>query len=120
MFDLLGGKFELRIWLAILLIVVTTTLTLIGDQATFVHPAKTTFERVLTLLPVLIYSWVENRVTCFALTVACYGGTVGVISYATVTFLERKVFEPLFFRRMIQTKLREERLFNQYMNRFKS
>ncbi len=119
MTDFFNSKFESRVWLGVLLIVITIILSVVGDQSTFVREPRNDFETMLTILPVITYQLVMDRTTCFVLDLAAYGFLLGVGSYGILIILERLVFEPLFFKRMIQTKLREEKLFNQYMNDLK-
>jgi hypothetical protein len=119
MFDFLQGKFELRIWLGVLLLVSSLLLTLLGDQATFVHPPRNSLEILLTFLPVFEYYLIEDRSICFIVTMAIYGGALGGLGVGIMQFLEQQIFEPMFFKKMIQTKLREEKLFNQYLDELK-
>ena len=120
MLDLFAGKFELRIWLSVLLMATSLILGLLGDQATFVHPPENDLERLLTVLPAITYLLTGDRTTAFAMSIASYGAILAGVGYGLMNFLERQIFEPLYFKGMIRSKLREEKLFNHYINKYKS
>ena len=67
----------------------------------------------------LLFQILPDRTICFILEMGVYGGVLGGAVFILTSFLEKHFFEPIFFKKMIQTKLREERLFNKYLDELK-
>jgi hypothetical protein len=77
-----------------------------GDQATFLHEPRNLFERLCSVLTGLLYLVFRERLVASVGAGFVYVAILAILAMVLWRTVERKIIEPMMFRKMIDSKKR--------------
>lgn len=94
--------------------IVVLILTALGDQVTFVRPPANVGENLATLLPVLGYKIMGERIYADLIAGLIYAAFFAVLVISAFQFWSTKIAMPRMIKKMTAERRREKELVNKY------
>lgn len=107
-------KIDWKMMIPVSMILFTVVTVMAADRAVFIRPPENWIERLISILPALLYLHFGDRVTADFGAGVVYLVVAMLVGLSAWLAIERFVIEPMHIKKMVEAGDREQELVNRY------